>query len=402
MQARGFTLRQDLAPRKQVFNLRTDPAVNTTTTLPGSAPTFQNPGKRSRISRLLSRSFRTQETKHVPQQYRSPLLNLPEAILHRVIRHVLDLPQKISLNFPYSPLPDDCTLHLASTPPPPILFVCKVLRRAAQSTLFTHTTFNITLLSGGPTAHFWLHHNWTGDFVGPKRCVQSVLRRAEKIEFVIAAPTVNTNIDTSTGDLDGLVRRGVEKEEWDAMRKCLAVCVAYIQGQKLGKGAVRELGKQIEKQDKSGSLEALKFGERDGWRNAVPLSSFRVVLSKRDTSAFVTSETNQVLEMLEGIQVVGQVDVELDCLGASGKDNLVFGRRTNRAESAITEEWPEREAVVARKLFTLLECKLELGVDMMQVCERLDGARTMLPSRGRGGHGAQQTQMGVGIELPSS
>jgi hypothetical protein len=364
MQAAGFTLRQDLAPRKQVFNLRTDPAANTTTTLPGSAPTFQKPPKRSRLGRLFSRSSGTQDTRHAPQHYpstqRSPLLDLPEVILNRVIFHALDLPQKMSLNFPYSPLPDGCTLHLASTPPPPIFFACKALRRAAQSTLFKHATFNIMLLSGGPTAHFWLHHNWTGDFVGPKRCVQSALRRAEKIEFVIAAPTVNTNIDTSTGDLDGLVRRGVEKEEWDAMRKCLAVCVAYIQRKKLGKGAVRELGKQIEKQGKSGSLDALHVGKRDEWSNAVPLSSFRVVLSKRDTSAFVTSETNQVLEMLEGIQVIGEVDVELDCLGVSGKDNFVFERCTGSAESAITEDWPQRDAVVARKLPVVLKCNQSL------------------------------------------
>ncbi|KAJ4291182.1 hypothetical protein N0V90_010380 [Kalmusia sp. IMI 367209] len=342
-----------LAPRRRNFNLRTDASAAITTAAPEPIPEAKKVSKRSRLSRLFSKRLALQTATHAPQQHlpiqRSLLFNLPDTVLNRILFFALELPQKISLNFPYSPLPDGCTLHLASTPTPPIFLTCKSLQRACQIIVLKHATFNITLLSGGPTAHFWLHHDWAGNLTGPKRCIQNVLRRAEKIEIVVAAPTVNTNIDTSTGELHSLVRRGFEKEEWDAIRKCLAICVAYIQGRKLGKGAIRELGKQIENQDKTGSLSGLQIGEKDEGCERDALAALRVILSRRDPSAFITNETSQILETLQDIQVDGKVEVELRCGETLEKERMQIERSTATTENALTKDWPNREEVVACK-----------------------------------------------------
>src|SRR5262245_48574185 len=172
-------------PVRRNFNLRADPATTVATSTSGDVASPKPENKRSRLSRLFrSSTSALQSRKHVsaiePVPQRSPLLSLPEVILDRIIYYALDLPQKTSLNVPYSPLPERCSTHLGTSPPPTLLYTCKSLRREGQQVLFKHAIFNITLLSGGPTAHFWLHHNWAGDFVGPKRCIQSVLRRAER------------------------------------------------------------------------------------------------------------------------------------------------------------------------------------------------------------------------------
>lgn len=50
------------------------------------------------------------------------------------------------------------------------------------------------------------------------------------------------------------------------------------------------------------------------------------------------------------------VEVELGYLGALDMNIFVFKEYKSGAGSSITSEWSEREAVVCRRLFMLLEC----------------------------------------------
>jgi hypothetical protein len=335
-----------LAPQRRNFNLRKeDPANAIVTSITG--PTQKKESKRSRLSRLFKSSTPSStpasRASTQPTAQNSILLNLPSPILSRILFYTLDLPQNISLNFPYSALPEHCAFHLSSTPPPPVFSTCRALRKAAQQTFFQHTTFNLTFLAGGPTAHFWLKHDWQGHFVGPSKAVRNVLGAAQRVEIVLAAPSHDPGNERA--GMEGNVRLGVEKEDADAVRKCLAVALAYVGGRKVGKNAGRELGKQVDRK-----VGALRTGEGGGRESG--LGFLRVVLSKRDAVAVVTKETFDVLDMVGGVKVDGQVEVVLECRDQNEQEKARIQRRTGGVENALSESWPNRKDVLSCKSWT--------------------------------------------------
>jgi hypothetical protein len=149
-------------PRRRKFNLRTeDPSTAiVTTTSNSSAPKRES--KCSRLSRLFHATTSVHHnhaasttTPDVKQT--SPLPNLPDSVLKKILFYTLDTPfsPKVSLNFPCNPVPEGCIFHISYTSPPALFTTCHALRSASQLVFFSHATFNITLLAGGPTAHFY-------------------------------------------------------------------------------------------------------------------------------------------------------------------------------------------------------------------------------------------------------
>jgi hypothetical protein len=95
--------------------------------------------------------------------------------------------------------------------------------------------------------------------MGPPKTVKAVLGRAEKVEVVVAAP--NYDPAKNTGGLDGSMRLGQVKEDMEVIKKCLAICMVYIAGRKIGKSAGRDLNKQLKKREKGKFEAALRTGE---------------------------------------------------------------------------------------------------------------------------------------------
>lgn len=335
-----------LTPRRRNFNLRTeDPETALVTSPAGHGAAPKKESKRSRLSRLFhSTTSSSQKTKSGPEIVQtSRLLSLPSAVLDTILYYALDLPQNVSLNFPYSPLPAGCAFHLAHTPPPALFSACRTLRQRSQHVFFVHNTFNITLLAGGPTAHFWLKHDWAGNFVGPAKTIRSVLPKVQNLSIVAAVPGYDGK--AGGGGLAGDVKLATEREDWDAIRKCLAIVLAYVQNRRLSKHSERELSKQIEQRDKGKNADILRTGEGiDGGEDKI-LKCVSLVLSKRNPGAVVTTEVFEILDIVGEIKVEGDVEVVLECREQEEGEKARTGRKVE-SESALSKEWPNREEVL--------------------------------------------------------
>ncbi|KAF2500913.1 hypothetical protein BU16DRAFT_533655 [Lophium mytilinum] len=210
--------------------------------------------------------------------------------------------------------------------------ICRGSRsvREAQAVLFANATFQVCFTGGGSTAHFWLPHSWNGKFDGPPKEIKSILKSLWKLLVVILVRSFEGQ-KRAASELESAVQTTMEREEGEAVKKCLNAYVELLMGRELDDECVKRLWmpKEMSGVTRNGG----------GGRN-VSLEEVVIVFVKKNPWAIVTRDLSYILDNLSEMPVEGKVRVKLEC-GKVKKTHVI--RETNGLESAVTDSWPGRE-----------------------------------------------------------